>query len=76
MTLQHIAHFMSLNPVTGVNTLNNVLRLFKVKIPVDGPIIKYITKILLTRELNLYFGKIRKEDELMSFENIDKFYEE
>ena len=76
MTLQHIAHFMSLNPVTGVNTLNNVLRLFKVKIPVDGPIIKYITKILLTRELNLYFGKIRKEDELMSFENIDKFSEE
>ena len=28
-TLVHCAHFMSVEPVTGVNTINNILRLFK-----------------------------------------------
>jgi hypothetical protein len=35
-----------------------------------------MTKLILTRELNLYFNKLRKEDMMMSFENIDKFTEE
>jgi LETM1-like protein len=74
--LLHIAHFMSLNPVTGVNTLNNILRIFKVKIPIDAPVIKYLTKIILTRELNLYFSRLRSEDELMSFEHVERFTEE
>ena len=30
----------------------------------------------MVRELNLYFTRLRKEDELMSFEQIDKFNEE
>lgn len=42
-SLQHIAHFMGLNPVTGLNTINNILRIFKVKIPIEAPIIKYFT---------------------------------
>lgn len=74
--LQHIAHFMGLNPVTGVNTLNNLLRIFKAKIPIEGPGIKYLTKAIMVRELNLYFNRLRKEDELMSFEQVEKFNED
>lgn len=66
---------MGLNPVTGLNTINNILRIFKTKIPLDAPGFKFLTKAVLTRELNLYFNKIRKEDMMMSFENIDKFTE-
>jgi hypothetical protein len=67
---------MSMTPVTGLSVINNMLRLFKVKIPVDAPIIRIFTKLILTRSLNLYFDKIRKEDELMSFDVVDKFNEE
>ena len=28
-TLMHMAHFMSISPVTGLNTINNILRLFR-----------------------------------------------
>ena len=59
---------MGLNPVTGLNTINNILRIFKVKIPIEAPIIQYLTKAIMVRELNLYFSRLRKEDELMSFE--------
>lgn len=34
---------MGLNPVTGLNTINNILRVFKVKIPIEAPVIKYLT---------------------------------
>ncbi len=67
---------MGLNPVTGLNTINNILRVFKVKIPIDAPVIKYLTQAIMVRELNLYFTRLRKEDELMSFEQIDQFNEE
>jgi len=59
---------MSLNPVTGINTINNLLKPLKIKIPIDAPIVKYLTKMVITRELNLYFKKLRDEDVLMSFE--------
>jgi|LauGreDrversion4_2_1035121.scaffolds.fasta_scaffold164112_1 hypothetical protein len=71
-----MAHFMSLNPVTGLNTINNILRVAKVKIPIDAPVVKYLTRLILTRELNLYFNKLRKEDELMSFEHVENYSEE
>ena len=67
---------MSFNPVTGLNTLNNLLRIAKVKIPIDAPVIKYFTGLILTRELNLYFSRLRKEDELMSFEHVEKYSDE
>ena len=67
---------MSLSPVTGINTINNLLRAVKQNIPIDAPVIKYLTKIFLTRELNLYFNRLRSEDELMSFEKMEKFTEE
>lgn len=57
--LLHIAHFMSLNPVTGLNTINNLLKPLKIKIPIDAPVIKYLTRMIITRELNLYFNRLR-----------------
>ena len=67
---------MGLNPVTGLNTINNLLRPLKLKIPIDGFLVKYVTRMIMTRELNLYFSKLRKEDELISFERLDLFNED
>jgi LETM1-like protein len=67
---------MSLSPVTGLNTLNNLLKPFKVKIPIDAPVISYFTRMIITRELNLYFKRIREDDVLMSFEKLDNITEE
>lgn len=67
---------MSLNPVTGLNTFNNLLRPLKVKIPIDSPYVKFFTKMIITRELNLYFNNLRNEDVLMSFEQIDNMTED
>jgi hypothetical protein len=75
-SLMHVAHFMGLQPVTGLNTINNLLKYTKLNIPLDAPVVKIFTKLMLVRELNLYFMKIRKEDESLSFEDLDNFSEE
>jgi len=67
---------MSLEPVTGVNIINNVLRLFKLEISPDAPGINVLSKMFVTRELNMYFNRIRKLDENISFGDLDKFSEE
>jgi hypothetical protein len=67
---------MSLNPVTGLNTINNLLKPLKVKIPIDAPWVKVCTKMIITRELNLYFRRLRDEDVLMSFEKLENLTEE
>lgn len=72
-SLIHMAHFMSISPVTGLNTINNILSLFKVKIPVDAPVIKYMTQMLVARELNMYFRRLRQEDLMLDLEDIDKY---
>ena len=43
-TLMNMAHFMSISPVTGLNTINNIIKLSGKQIPVDGHIIKNFTK--------------------------------
>lgn len=75
-TLVKIANFMSLNPVTGLNIINNVLKIVKLHIPIDTPVINVMTKFLLVRELNMYFARIRKEDESLSFDSLDSFNED
>ena len=74
-TLMHMANFMSISPVTGLNTINNILRLFKTKIPVDAPLFHVMTKMLVARELNMYFRKLRQEDMWLDMEDIDSFPE-
>jgi hypothetical protein len=67
---------MSLEPVTGFNIINNILKLFRAQIPINAPIINVISKQFLCKELNMYFSKLRKEDETLSFDQLDKFSEE
>ena len=62
---------MSLDPVTGLNTLNNLLKPFKVKISIDALVVKFFTRMIITRELELYFKRLREEDVLMSFEKLE-----
>jgi hypothetical protein len=50
--------------------------LVKVKIPVDAPVIHYIAKILVARELNMYFRQLRKNDLLLDLEDLDNYTEE
>ena len=74
--LVKIANFMSLNPVTGLNILNNILGVIKLEIPVNTPVIRIFTKAILVRELNMYFARIRKEDESLSFDGLVNMKEE
>lgn len=74
-TLYEMAHFMGLNPITGLNTINNVLSIFRLKIKIDNIYVSWLTKIILTRELRLFFRKIRREDAYLSTEQISNFPE-
>jgi hypothetical protein len=74
--LEKIAYFMSLNPVTGLNTINNIIGLFKLKIQPSAPGVNLISKQLMVRELNMYFKKLRKEDQFISFETLNNLSEE
>ena len=67
---------MSVRPVTGLNTLNNILRLVRLPaVPVDAPIIKLIAKMLVVRELNMLFTQLRAEDVKIDFEGVNAFDE-
>lgn len=60
--LEKIAHFMGLSPVTGLNTINNILNLLRLgrfQVPIDFPVIKYMTKFFLIRELKLFMARVR-----------------
>jgi hypothetical protein len=72
-----IANFLGIQPVTGVNILNNILKIFRLNIPVETtPIVRDIAKLLVVRELNMYFSRIRKFDIEYSFNNLDKISDE
>jgi hypothetical protein len=71
----HMANFMGIDPVTGVNTINNIIKLTGKQIPVDGAIIKNFTRLIVARELNMLFKQLRNEDLTLWFEKIDDFPE-
>ena len=67
---------MSVRPVTGLNTLNNILRIVRLPaVPVDAPILKLIAKMLVVRELNMLFTQLRAEDVKIDFEGVNAFDE-
>lgn len=70
-----MANFMGIDPVTGVNTINNIIKLTGKQIPVDGAIIKNFTRLIVARELNMLFKQLRNEDLTLWFEKIDDFPE-
>lgn len=74
-TLMSMAHFMGLSPVTGLNTINNILAFLKLRIEIDNPYVSWFTKIILIRELKLFFRKTRREDSHLSMEKINTFSE-
>jgi hypothetical protein len=61
---------MSKTPVTGLNTINNVIRFTGKNIPADAPYIKSVTKYIIARELNMLFRRLRNEDMILSHENL------
>ena len=74
--LRNISHFMGITPVTGVNIINNVLRITGKQIPVNAPVVRVIAKRLMVRELNMYFRRIRNYDVMYSFDNLMEFSDE
>jgi len=74
--LLKVAHFLGIEPVTGVNIINNILKIVKLGIPVDSPVIRDIAKLLVVRELNMYFSRIRKFDIEYSFKDLEKLSDE
>lgn len=74
--LVRIAHFMSKNPVTGLNTINNLLRITGKSIPVDAPMLSKLTSLIVARELNMLFNRLRSDDVLIAQEDITTFTEE
>jgi len=73
--LRQMAYFMSLEPVTGVNILNNLLRIFKTEIPITTPGVSLVSKQLMVRELNMYFARLRSQDENINFDMLQNFSE-
>lgn len=67
---------MGLTPVTGLNIINNLLGKLKLYIPVDSFAVRWFTKPLLTRELRMYFRKLRREDIIISYQNLEAMEEE
>lgn len=74
--LVKVSEFMSIEPVTGFNTINNILGLFRLRIPLNIPGVEFIARKILARELNMYFNRLRQEDTVLSFDNLDQYNEE
>ena len=74
-SLQEMAHFMGLSPVTGLNIINNVLSFLGMRIQIDNKYVSWLTKIILTRELRLFFRKIRREDSYLYWEKVESLEE-
>jgi len=70
------AEFLSLKPVTGLNTINNILKLAKIQIPIDLPVLGILTKAIMVRNLKMYFTQLRNEDVTLSLEDFNTFSEE
>ena len=43
---------------------------------VELPVIRVMTQILVARELNMYFSRLRQEDLLLDLEDIDSYDEQ
>jgi LETM1 and EF-hand domain-containing protein 1 len=70
-TILLACNLLSLQPVTGLNSINNLLKFFKTEIPVDSPSISWFTKLILHREFTLYMRKLRQDDSMIRFQEIE-----
>lgn len=68
---------MGKEPVTGLNTLNGLLRMLRIgQIDPCHKFVKHYSRLFLIRELNLLFNRLRQEDQLLSAEDISKISDE
>ena len=74
--LMNTADFMGIKPYTGLNTINNLLSIANIKIPIDGPITKYTSRFFIARELNMLFRQLRREDRRLSYEDMNEIPED
>ena len=85
--LLQVSHFMSHEPVTGLTIINRVLKLpssiikkfLNINIPVfqlnyeQHWLIEAYVKLMVKRDLNLLFNRLRVEDQLISAQNLNDF---
>lgn len=86
--LVSISHFMSHEPVTGLKTINNILRLpltlvnkltkkqIKFELKYDSNwLLSAYAKVFIQRDLELFFTRLREADQLISYEleQLEKF---
>jgi hypothetical protein len=58
-----VSNFMGKEPVTGLNTLNGLLRMLRIgQIDPCHKFVKHYSRLFLIRELNLLFNRLRQED--------------
>jgi hypothetical protein len=74
-TLLEFSQFMGLAPITGLNTINNILSFLGLRVDVKNKYISWMTKIILTRELRMFFRKIRREDSYLYWEKAESLEE-
>lgn len=48
-SLLNFSEFLGLTPVTGLNTINNLLGKLRLKIRIDNILVRWFTKPLITR---------------------------
>ena len=66
---------MALQPVTGLNTINNLLKPFGKRISISNPAVSWFTRRILFRELFMYMKKLRRDDSMLRFEEIEELDE-
>ena len=72
----NIFSFMMQKPVTGFNTINQILKPFKLQVPLDADILRPYLTIILGRQLNMTFRSLRKAEQAISFEYLDEISED
>ena len=70
--LKNIAMFYGLTPMTGVNTINNLLS--KIRIPKQIPTDTQVSRWILMRQCKTHYRRVRREDVLIDFERLDTEY--
>ena len=58
-TQMRMAQFLGIEPVTGFNTLNNILRIVRLRVNLQWPGIEFVARMILARELNMYLNRLR-----------------
>ena len=74
--LLNIAKFMGQEPITGLNFLNSLLKMVRLRtLDPCGEWLQHYSRLFLLRQINLIFNRLRVEDQMLSAEDISKIHE-